>query len=105
MAEAIRRLIWSQEAESDLLQIWHRGASHFSTDIADKHLHEISSAAQSLCEFPESGRSRVDLLPGLRSIVIFPTVVFYRLTPAAVEIVRAVDGRRNIAAMFENDGD
>jgi hypothetical protein len=36
--------------------------------------------AQSLCEFPESGRSRDDLLPGLRSIVIFPAVVFHRLS-------------------------
>ena len=102
MAEANRRLIWSQDAESDLLQIWHWGASHFSTDIADTHLREISNAAQHLCEFPESGRSRDDLLPGLRSIVIFPTVAFYRLTPAVVEIVRVVDGRRNIAAIFEN---
>ena len=105
MAEASRRLIWSQDAESDLLQIWHWGASHFSTDIADKHLREISSAAQSLCEFPESGRSRDDLLPGLRSIVIFPTVAFYRQRLDLVEMVRVVDGRRNIAAMFEIDGD
>ena len=70
--------------------------------IADKHLRDISSAAQNLCDFPESGRSRDDLLPDLRSIVIFPTVLFYRLTPAAVEVVRVIDGRRNIAAMFEN---
>ena len=105
MVEANRRLIWSPEAESDLLQIWHWGASHFSTDIADKHLRDISSAAQNLCDFPESGRSRDDLLPGLRSIVIFPTVAFYRQRLDLVEMVRVVDGRRNIAAMFEIDGD
>ena len=88
-----------------MLQIWHWGASHFSTDIVDKHLRDISNAAQNLCDFPESGRSRADLLPGLRSIVIFPTVVFYRLKLETVEIVRVVDGRRNIAAMFESDSD
>ena len=103
MVETGRRLIWSQDSESDLLQIWHRGASHFSTDIADKHLREIASAAQNLCAFPESGRSRDDLRPGLRSIVVFPSVVFYRLSLETIEIVRVVDGRRNIAAMFESD--
>ena len=102
MAETNRRLIWSQDAESDLLQIWRWGASHFSTEIADKHLRDIASGAQNLSDFPESGRSRDDLLPGLRSIVIFPTVLFYRLRVETVEIVRVVDGRRNIAAMFEN---
>ncbi len=104
MAEPPRRLLWSPEAESDLLDVWRWGANHFSTEIADRHLRDIADTAKRLCDFPESGRSRDDLLSGLRAIVVFPTVVFYRLAPGTIEVVRVVDGRRNIAAMFESDG-
>lgn len=103
MARPPRRLIWSPEAESDLLEIWHWGASRFSADIADKHLRDIASAANNLCDFPETGRARDDLLPGLRAVVVFPIVVFYRLRSGGIEIVRVVDGRLNIAAMFGSE--
>ena len=103
MARPPSRLIWSPEAEADLLAIWQWGARRFSADIADKHLRDIASAANNLCDFPETGRARDDLLPGLRTVVVFPTVIFYRLVPGSVEIVRIVDGRRNIAAMFGSE--
>ena len=91
---------WSPEAEADLLEIWHWGAQHFSSDIADTHLREIDKAARNLQRFPETGRAREELRPGLRSVVIFPTVLFYRVVSDTIEVVRVVDGRRNIAAIF-----
>jgi len=46
------------------------------------------------------GRDRDDLKPGIREVVVYPTVLFYRVSREQVEVVRVVDGRRNIAAIF-----
>ena len=49
------------------------------------------------------GRTRDDLRPGIREIVVYPTVLFYRLADDRIEIVRVVDGRRDLAAIFSGD--
>lgn len=97
------RLVWSPEAETDLLTIWHWGASHFSPDVADAHLRDIERAAANLTEFPQAGVVRDEIVPAIRSIVVYPTVVFYRIGSASIDIVRVVDGRRNLAALFPRD--
>jgi plasmid stabilization system protein ParE len=52
------QLVWSPEAEDDLLTIWRWGAMHFSADVADAHLRDINRAAQNLTDFPNSGVKR-----------------------------------------------
>ncbi|MGA2496010.1 MAG: type II toxin-antitoxin system RelE/ParE family toxin [Roseiarcus sp.] len=105
MPEPKLQLDWSPEAEADLLAIWRWGASHFSPEIADARLRDIDRAASSLTMFPEAGVARDQLVAGIRSVVVYPTVIFYRITAAAIEIVRVVDGRRNLAAFFPSSGD
>ena len=95
------RLRWSPESESDLLTIWHWGASHFSPEIADRHVRDIHRAALSLVVTPLIGRARNDLRAGVRELVIYPTVLFYRVRSDVVEVIRVVDGRRDLAALFD----
>ncbi|MGO9006038.1 MAG: type II toxin-antitoxin system RelE/ParE family toxin [Beijerinckiaceae bacterium] len=99
------RIVWSPESESDLLTLWHWGASHFSPDIADAHLRDIEKTVASLKDQPNLARSRDDLVPGIRALVVYPTVLFYRVGTDRVEIVRVVDGRRNLAAIFSQDNE
>ena len=47
--------------------------------------------------------ARDSLFPGVRSLLIHPSVIFYRIAGADIEIVRVVDGRRNLAAIFRDD--
>ena len=100
MAGSKLRLVWSPQAEADLIDIWRWGAKRFSADRADAHLRDIERAARLLTESPFVGRSRDDLRVGLRSMVVQPTVVFYRVRADSVDIVRVIDGRRNLAAIF-----
>ena len=88
-----------------LLKIWSWGAAPSSADTADAHLWDIERAVGALLHSPLYGCRRRRLIPGLRSIVIYPTVLFYRVTDAAIEVVRVVDGRRNLAARFPTDSD
>ena len=97
------RLVWSPEAEDDLLTIWRWGALHFSAEAADAHLRDINRAAQNLIDFPNSGVKRDQIAPNVRSVVAYPTVIFYRAGNRSIEIVRVVDGRRNLAAFFSAD--
>ena len=97
------RVVWSPESENDLLSIWRWGASRFSPALADKHVRDIHRAAMRLAKSPLMGRDRDDLKPGIREVVVYPTVLFYRVSREQVEVVRVVDGRRNIAAIFGED--
>jgi toxin ParE1/3/4 len=97
------RIVWSPEAEEDLLTIWRSGAVHFSPEIADNHLRDIQNRVENLRVTPFMGRSRDDLLPQSRVLVVYPTVIFYRVRVANIEVVRVVDGRRNLAAIFSKE--
>jgi plasmid stabilization system protein ParE len=52
---------------------------------------------------PLMGRERDDPRPGIREIVVYPTVLFYRVSQQRVEVVRVVDGRRDLASRFGDD--
>ena len=104
MPEPERQLVWSPEAEFDLFYIWSWGAAHFSPDTADIHLRDIQRAAAHLVEFPEAGVARDQIVPGIRSIVVYPTVLFYRSETIHRHCAR-FDGRRNLAAFFPSNGD
>ena len=97
------RIVWSPESEQDLLAIWTWGASRFSSDIADRHLRDIQQAVAMLATSPEIGRARDDLRPGIREVVVYPTVLFYRIVETRIEVVRVVDGRRDLVAIFVID--
>jgi toxin ParE1/3/4 len=54
-------------------------------------------------DFPLAGRSRDEIRAGLRSLAASPDVVFYRLKDDRPEIVRVLDGRRDIEEIFSED--
>ena len=93
-------LSWSVDAEDDLLSVWRYGSEEWSADAADAHMRLVMHACARLMENPELGRKRDELISGLRSFVIDPHVVFYRLSGGAVEIVRVVHQREDIETMF-----
>jgi len=50
-------------------------------------------------------RTRDELLPGLRSALADPNILFYRVRKDAVEIIRVLHGRRDIASIFARRAD
>lgn len=91
----------SGAAKSDLIAIWVALAQH-DEDAADRHLDRIEDAIAQLRAFPEIGTPRHDLAEGLRSLVRPPFMIFYLVDRSAerVDIVRVVDGRRDLGALF-----
>jgi plasmid stabilization system protein ParE len=56
-----------------------------------------------LAASPLTERENNDLRRGIREIVVYPTVLFYRVSREQVEIVRVVDVRRDLAPLFGKD--
>jgi toxin ParE1/3/4 len=96
---------WSPEAEQDLLAIWIHVARETSPEVADEQLRFVDRACATLAEWPHSGRARDELFRGVRSIVVDPYVVFYRVGDSAIEIIRVLHGRRDVDAIFSRTGE
>lgn len=94
-----RRVSRSREADEDLTAIWVYVAAD-NPPAADRIIYALLDAERRLAVFPESGRARDDLQSGMRAWVVGSYVVFYRVTPDAVEILRILHGARDIGDAF-----
>jgi toxin ParE1/3/4 len=93
-------IVYSLEADEDLIQIWRYLAREASERVADAQLHEIDKVCARLSAQPYSGRTRNELLLGMRSALASPYLVFYRIGENAIEVIRVLHGRRDIASIF-----
>jgi toxin ParE1/3/4 len=80
--------------------VWRYYARVASVEVADRLLREIDAAGQRLSENALRWRARDELMPGLRSALVQPYVIFYRIDDGIVEVVRVLHGRRNFDAIF-----
>jgi toxin ParE1/3/4 len=94
-------VIWSPEAEADLTDIWNHFAGVAGSKTADTLVRAIAETCRMLEEHPLAGRSRDEIRPGIRSALASPFVIFYRVTDNVAEIVRVLDGRRDIDEIFD----
>lgn len=92
---------WSLDAVADLSDIWTYYARAAGRHVADAIAVNIHEACRMLVEHPLAGRARDEVRPGLRCLVVPPHIVFYRIVDGAAEIVRVIDGRRDIEDVFD----
>jgi toxin ParE1/3/4 len=95
-----RRIVWAPKADQDLRDIWRYYAHVASPEIADNVLREIGRVVAQLEDHALSWRPRDDVMPGLRSVLVHPHIVFYRVPDSIVEIVRILHQRRDFNAIF-----
>ncbi len=93
-------MVWAPRAKRDLADVWRYYAEVASIEVADRLLHEIDDTARRLSDNALRWRTRDELMPGLRSALVHPYVIFYRIENGKVEIVRVLHGRRNLTAIF-----
>jgi toxin ParE1/3/4 len=93
-------LIWAPEAIADLESIWDFYAEAAGLRTAEKMIREIAATCRTVQEHPFIGRARNEVRPGLRSLVSHPNVIFYRVRNDIPQIVRVLDGRRDIDSIL-----
>jgi toxin ParE1/3/4 len=94
------KVIVSDRADADLVQIY-RYLLEQGPAGAESFAREIDRKFRNLSDFPFIGRDRSTLSSGIRSIVAHPYVIFYRVEPEGIVIVRVLHGRRDIDAEFQ----
>ena len=94
-----RQLIIAQQAKDDLVEIWLYIAAD-SPSTADMFIDYVYEQCKHLCTSPEIGRTRDELLPGMRSLPVKRYLVFYRVTNDAIEIARILSGYRDLETLF-----
>ena len=96
-------LVWSLRAEKDLDEIWDYYVRVASPEIADRLLRDIDYAARRVEGNPLGWRSRNEVKPGLRSILVSPYTIFYRIRSRDTQIVRVLHERRDFPALFSRE--
>lgn len=88
-------LVISPKAESDLIDIWLFIAEDQPIN-ADRFLDRLHEVAQSLAETPGMGVNRPAIAEGLKSFPVGNYVLFYRVKPTQLELVRVLSASRDM---------
>jgi toxin ParE1/3/4 len=93
------RVLRSPQSNLDVWEIADYIAQHNVSAAADL-LREFDESLKLLSDFPGMGARRDELLRGLRSYPIGNYILFYRLAPDGIELVRVVHGARDLDELF-----
>jgi len=95
----MRPVVRTDQAEADLAGILDY-LDERNPFAAERLAAEIDERCTLLAEFPEVGRTREEISPGLRSILVQRYVLFYRVTPVGVEVLRILHGARDLEGLL-----
>jgi toxin ParE1/3/4 len=72
-------------------------------DVADRLLTLITQKLDTLAQFSSMEGRRDELLSALRSFPVDDYLIFYRPIAEGIEVVRVVNGYRDLEALFLDD--
>lgn len=96
----MKRAVFAPAAEADLEAI-HDYIATDNPAVAARLVARLEELAARLAETPGMGRTRAGLLSDLRSFPIGNYLLFYRPSKDGVEIVRVLNGARDVPALFK----
>lgn len=85
-------------SREDLIAIWNYIAFD-NTDAADRLLDMLEEKFELLARNPGLGIRRPEISPDLRSFPVGNYLILYRSIPNGVEIVRVVQGQRDLTKL------
>ena len=71
--------------------------------VADRYAVDFAEKNKILAQFPEIGRARPEIAPNLRSVIVYPYVMFYRLQGDDVQIIRILPGRMDLRRIMREE--
>jgi toxin ParE1/3/4 len=92
----------AERAELDLAEILDYLDQH-SPLAAEQLAAAVDQRCSQLGQLPGIGRAREEIAPNLRSVVIERYVLFYRVTPSAVEVLRILHGTRDLDRIMRDE--
>jgi toxin ParE1/3/4 len=92
----VSKVRFTRRAREDLLDIWLYIAPQ-NRAAADRVYDRIEESCRLLRDHPERGPARPEVAEGARAIAIERWLAFYRLVEDGVQVVRIIDGARDLA--------
>lgn len=83
------------KARADQDAIWLYIATD-NLDAADQQIDHLHEAIGRLVEYPDVGRQRLEFGTTLRAFPVDQYVLFYRVTPGILDIVRILHAARDV---------
>ncbi len=71
-------------------------------EAGERLLKIFNQKCQQLVNFPNIGREYNNLRPGLRGLTLNGHIILYQTIDDGIEIVRVVNGKRDLKALFAN---
>ena len=87
-------------AEADLEALARYIAEHDGGRRAALVIARIEKTLQNLAFMPRMGRPTRHLNPATRRFPAQPWIIYYDPTPTGIHVLRIVDGRRDLRALF-----
>jgi toxin ParE1/3/4 len=74
-----------------------------NVEAGERLFKALNQRFYQLTQFPNLGKTYPQLDPTIRGLLVEKQIIFYRVTPTEVEIVRIVDGRQDLTQLFTNE--
>lgn len=88
-------------AETDLEDIWRRGAAEWSPDQADRYIDGLAAVFDLLCAMPGIGRERMEFTPPVRIHPSGSHLIIYRTVDDRLDVLRILGGRQDWQRLLE----
>ncbi|WP_105386541.1 type II toxin-antitoxin system RelE/ParE family toxin [Neorhizobium alkalisoli] len=102
------KLLWTPKARADVKNIYIHMVKE-QPRSAERYFANFRRKAELLIEHPRLGERHPEIFRTARMLVEAPYVILYETRPDAddepidaIEIVRVVDGRRDLSALFKS---
>ena len=79
-------------------------ANYFATnnvEAGEQFFNKFDRRCEQLINFPNMGRSYVEIRPNLRGLPLDGYIIFYRVFDSGIEILRVLNARRDLPSIFE----
>lgn len=96
-----RELRYTPDARRDIRMASRDSLDRWGTHQRDAYTERLNTAIEHLLHFPEAGRARDDITPGLRMYPVGEHIVYYRVSDLAVTIARVLHHRIDVTTQFE----
>lgn len=95
----------TEPAINDVEQIADYIAKQAGLQQSDRFLSKLEDKFAKIAQFPNIGRRRDEIIPGLRSLPIDDYLILYMPIGNDVEIFRVISGYRDISALFAEESE
>jgi len=94
------RIRTTRRAQADIRALFRLMRS-YDRNTAIRFATRLDAGLRTLAEHPFSGQECPELGAGVRRKILGQTLIYYRVDPDCILVLRALDGRMDIATEFQ----